>query len=109
MPLDEVPEPAGVRDVRGAFVEQQGAAAGVRAEDRQRPHDPAHVGDPAERAAGRQLEAVRDLAGHLDEEAGVGVHRALRPAGRPGRVGEQQHVRRRGRLDLRVRVRRQQL
>ena len=39
----------------------------------------------------------------------MGVHRALRPAGRPGGVGEQQHVRRRGGLDLRVRIGRQQL
>ena len=67
------------------------------ADDRPRAHDPAHVGREVDAVAALDVGLVRGLARDRDEEAALDEERALRPAGRARRVGEE--VRRLG-VDL---------
>ena len=94
--LDEPPE-AVARPVGRALGEDDRRADGAAADDGPRPHDPAHVGGEVDAVAALDVGLVRGLARDRDEEAALHVQRALRPAGRARRVGEQ--VRRLG-VDL---------
>ena len=68
------------------------APSAVRADDLPRPHDPAEVGEPEQQIARSDVGLVRDLLGDLDEEPAVDVDGALRRAGRPARVRDEQRV-----------------
>ena len=78
--LDDRPEPVGAGVIGRALVEDQPGAEEQRPGDRPRAHHPAEVGEPEQRVARAQVEAVGEVLGALDREAAVDMDRALRPA-----------------------------
>ena len=92
VPFHHRPEPVGPGVVRGAVVQEHRRAERRRADDLPRPHDPAEVGEPEQQIAGSDVGLVRDLLGDLDEEPAVDVDGALRRAGGPARVRDEQRV-----------------
>ena len=91
MPLHDRPDAPGVREIRRAVVQQDGRAQDQPTGDEPGSHHPAEIGEPPHEIARLEVEAVRQILRRLHGEAAVHVHRALRPAGRTGRVDD--HVR----------------
>ena len=86
--LDDPPDTV-VRPVGRAFHEDDRRAAGHRADDGPRPHDPAHVRREEHAISGAEVGLVRRLAHDRQQEAALHVQRPLRLSGRSRRVGEE--------------------
>ena len=80
---------SGVGPVGGALHEHDRAAERADADDRPRPHDPAHVGREMHDVALVHVGLVGGLARDRDEEAALDVQDALRLAGRARGVGQE--------------------
>ena len=68
MTFDNLPDTAGRRIVGRTFVEQDGRAVRVGADQLPRAHDPSHVGKPEQQLAGMQIGLVGGLFGDLDQQ-----------------------------------------
>src|SRR5690606_34963361 len=92
--LDDLPEPAPVRRVGGAFVHDLGGAVGHGAvDDVGVAGDPADVGGaPVDVGLGLEVEDRVVGVGGLREVAAGGVEDALGPAGGAGGVEDEQRV-----------------
>ena len=92
VPFDERPQPIGLGIVGRAVVEHEGAAVGEGADDLPRSHDPTDVGEPEQPLVAAHVGLERGFLRDLREEPAVHVHRALRPAGRAARVGDEERM-----------------
>ena len=84
--LGQLPETARIGEVGRTVEAHHRRATGVRANGDPRPHDPAHVGEPHDAIVGAQIGGEPGLQRDLHQQAAMGVHRALRSAGRARRV-----------------------
>ena len=75
--------------VRDALEQHGGATVEERRGDGHGAHQPAEIGQPEQPVLLAHVHAVGEVVRGLDEEAAVGEHRALGPAGRPGRVDDE--------------------
>lgn len=92
MPLDDVPEPVGLRTVGDPFNDQDGAAEKLHSDDHPGPHHPADVRQPEKLIVWFEIEVVTQFLSHLGQAASMGVDRSLRPARRAGGVQNQGRV-----------------
>ncbi len=90
--LDQRPQPIRPGIVGRALEDEEGGAQHRRPGHRPGTHHPAHVGEPEERVAALQVEAVGQVHGGLQREAGVDVDGALRPPGGAGGVDDHERV-----------------
>ena len=89
VPLDHLPEPLRHRIIRRPIVQHNGPTEIVIADNLPRAHHPADVGDPPEAVVRLVVERQVDFLGRLRQGSGVGMHRALRPAGGSGGVEQE--------------------
>src|SRR4051794_13512858 len=73
--LNHVPDPIGLRELRGALVQKCRGAKNERAAKQPGAHHPAHIREPEHKVVTLYVEALTHVSGGLEWEARVRVNR----------------------------------